>query len=49
MGSSANMSTNNTYIKYLIEIAQNSQSIANNTSSVTIDVWIWRTNIGYTT
>ncbi|MDR1240266.1 MAG: DUF859 family phage minor structural protein [Oscillospiraceae bacterium] len=49
MGSSANMSTNNTYIKYSIEIAQNSQSTANNTSNVTVDVWIWRTNTGYTT
>jgi hypothetical protein len=49
MGSSANMSTSNQYIKYSIEVTQNSQSTANNTSNVTVDVWVWRNNTGYTT
>jgi hypothetical protein len=43
------MSTSNQYIKYSVEITQNSQSTANNTSNVTVDVWVWRTNTGYTT
>lgn len=41
-------STSNQYIKYQLELIQNSQSIANNTSNITVKVWIWRTNSGYT-
>ena len=49
MALSSVFSTSNTNIKYQIELIQNSQSIANNTSSVTAKIWIWRTNTGYTT
>lgn len=41
-------STSNQYIKYQLELIQNSQSIANNTSNITVKVWIWRTNSGNT-
>lgn len=41
--------TDNTYIVYWIEIIQNSQNIANNTTNVTVKVWCKRTNTGYTT
>lgn len=41
--------TTNQYIKYKISITQNSQSIANNTSNVTVKVRFYRTNTGYTT
>lgn len=43
------LSTSNQYIKYTITIAQNSQSITNNTSNVTVSVRFYRTNTGYTT
>lgn len=46
---SGNFSTDNTYIVYWIEIIQNSQNIANNTTNVTVKVWCKRTNTGYTT
>ena len=49
MGWSSNMSTTNQYIVYEIGITQNSQSITNNTSNVTVQVWVTRTNSGYTT
>ena len=49
MANSSWFSTSNEYIKYRIEVTQNSQSIANNTSNVTVKVWIYRTNTGYTT
>jgi hypothetical protein len=43
------MSTTNDKIKYKITITQNSQSVANNTSNVTVSVRVYRTNTGYTT
>lgn len=46
---SSAFATTNTYIKYKISITQNSQSIANNTSNVTVKVRFYRTNTGYTT
>lgn len=49
MALSSVFSTDNSNIKYQIELIQNSQSIANNTSSVTVKIYIWRTNSGYTT
>ena len=49
MATSGAMSTTNDKIKYKITITQNSQSIANNTSNVTVSVRVYRTNTGYTT
>ncbi len=49
MGTSAALSTTNDKIKYKITITQNSQSVANNTSNVTVSVRVYRTNTGYTT
>lgn len=49
MGVSANFSTTNRYIQYGIAVNQNSQSVTNNTSNVTVSVTFWRTNEGYTT
>ncbi|MDR2074478.1 MAG: DUF859 family phage minor structural protein [Oscillospiraceae bacterium] len=49
MGTSAEMSTSNTYVKYNVSITQNSQSISGNYSNVTVSVYFWRTNSGYTT
>ena len=49
MGTSSAMSTTNDKIKYKITITQNSQSVANNTSNVTVSVKVYRTNTGYTT
>lgn len=46
---SGDLSTSNTYIKMKIEVIVNSQSTANNTSNVTINVWARRTNSGYET
>ena len=46
---STNFPTSNKYIVYWIECIQNSQNIANNTSNVTVKVWIKRTNTGYET
>ena len=43
------MPTSNKYIKYRIEVNVNSQSIENNTSNITVRVWFFRTNQGYTT
>ena len=48
MGTSSAMSTSNQYIKYTITVKQNSQSVANNTSNVTVSVRFYRTNTGYT-
>lgn len=48
MAKSSAMSTSNQYIKYTIEIIQNSQNIENNTSNVTVKVRFYRTNTGYT-
>jgi hypothetical protein len=49
MGTSAEMSTSNTYVKYNVSITQNSQSTSGNYSNVTVSVYFWRTNSGYTT
>lgn len=49
MPTSQNFDTSNKYIKYKIEVTVNSQSIENNTSNITVKVWFFRTNQGYTT
>jgi hypothetical protein len=49
MGTSANMSTSNQYVKYTITVVQNSQNVLNNLSNVTVSVRFFRTNIGYAT
>lgn len=49
MATSSAMSTTNDSIKYKITITQNSQSVTNNTSNVTVSVNVYRTNTGYTT
>lgn len=49
MATSPAMSTTNDKIQYKITITQNSQSVANNTSNVTVSVRVYRTNTGYTT
>lgn len=49
MATSSAMSTTNDKIKYKVTITQNSQSVANNTSNVTVSVRVYRTNTGYTT
>lgn len=47
MGTSNAMSTSNQFIKYTITVKQNSQSVSNNTSNVTVSVRFYRTNTGY--
>lgn len=49
MATSNSFNTNNTYIKYRIIVTENSYSVANNTSNVTVKVQAWRTNQGYET
>lgn len=49
MATSSNFSTTNQYIKYRIIVTENSTSVANNTSNVTVKVQCWRTNSGYET
>ena len=49
MATSSTFPTSNQYIKYRIVVTENSTSIANNTSSVTVKVQAWRTNTGYET
>ena len=49
MATSSTFSTDNQYIKYRIVVTENSYSIENNTSNVTVKVDAWRTNTGYTT
>lgn len=49
MATSNTFNTDNTYIKYRIIVAENSYSVANNTSNVTVKVQAWRTNSGYET
>lgn len=49
MATSSAMSTTNDKIKYKITVTQNSQSVTNNTSNVTVSVRVYRTNTGYTT
>jgi hypothetical protein len=46
---SSAMSTSNKYIKYRVKLTLNSQSVTNNTSNVTVEIQVWRTNTGYTT
>ena len=47
MGSSGEMSTSNTHVKYSITINQNWQSVEGNYSNVTVYVNFWRNNTGY--
>lgn len=49
MATSGNFDTSNQYIKYRIVVTENSYSIPNNNSSVSVQVQVWRTNSGYTT
>lgn len=49
MPTSQNFDTSNKYIKYRIEVIVNSQSTENNTSNITVKVWFFRTNQGYST
>lgn len=49
MATSSTFNTTNQYIKYRIETTINSQNLANNTSNVTVKVFVWRANTGYTT
>ena len=49
MATSSAMSTTNDKIQYKVTITQNSQSVANNTSNITVSVRVYRTNTGYTT
>jgi hypothetical protein len=49
MANSAAFGTTNKYINYRIECTQNWQDIENNISNVTVKVFVWRTNTGYTT
>ena len=49
MATSSSFPTSNQYIKYRIVVTENSTSIENNTSSVTVKVQAWRTNTGYET
>lgn len=49
MAKSGTKNTSNTHVKYNITITTNSQSIANNTSDVTVSVYFWRDNTGYST
>jgi hypothetical protein len=49
MATSPAMTTTNDKINYKITITQNSQSVANNTSNVTVSIRVYRTNTGYTT
>lgn len=49
MATSSIFPTSNQYIKYKIEVTENSTSVENNTSSVSVKVTCWRTNSGYTT
>lgn len=46
---SGNLDTNNQYVKYTITITENSTSVENNTSNVTVKVKFFRTNSGYET
>lgn len=46
---SGNLDTNNQYVKYTITITENSTSVENNTSNVTVKVKFFRTNTGYET
>lgn len=41
--------TSNQFIKFEIKVKENSYSVENNSSNVTVTVRFWRTNYGYTT
>ena len=49
MATSGAFTTSNKYINYRIEVTQNWQDVANNYSNVTVKVFVYRTNTGYTT
>lgn len=49
MPTSKEFGTSNPHVKYKIEVTVNSQSIENNTSNITVNVWFYRNNKGYTT
>ena len=49
MAKSNVFSTSNQYIKYGIEVIENSVNAQNNSSNVTVKVLVWRTNQGYET
>ena len=42
-------STSNQFIKYRFTVTENSYSVENNSSNVTVTVNFYRTNTGYTT
>ncbi len=48
-GTSGGLSTSNQYVNYTISIVENSTSVENNTSNVTVSVRFYRTNSGYET
>lgn len=48
-GTSEAFDTSNPYIKFEIKVKENSYSVQNNTSNVTVTVRFWRTNTGYQT
>ena len=48
-GTSTAFDTSNQFIKFEISVVENSYSVANNTSNVTVTVRFWRTNYGYQT
>ena len=48
-GTSEAFDTSNQFIKFEIKVKENSYSVENNTSNVTVTVRFWRTNTGYTT
>lgn len=47
MATSKNFTTSNQFIVYAITVKENSQSVSNNTTNVTVSVRFWRTNTGY--
>ena len=49
MGTSGDMTTSNSHVLYHITIDQGAQSVANNNTNVTVSVYFWRNNTGYTT
>lgn len=49
MATSGAMGTSNPYVKYTIDIRQNSQNVSANTSNITVSVRFYRTNTGYET
>lgn len=48
MAVSPTFNTSNQYIKYRIVVTENYTSISNNSSNITVEVQVWRTNSGYT-